>query len=196
MGALGELADDVIGPALPGAAGRNKEALTHLRDPDKLILRARRPGDASLTALQEEAALLQRIRTAGFNTPQIFEVTLARGNPALVVEKVEGIFSKKIIDRSGRGRPRVKSERVHREIHRNPRLLEALRELRSKLEVQGIDDLQFLMQDTGRIVIIDPRGFGPVVIANRDLLDALLKPPGRPRPRTRGGSKKGRFDEG
>ena len=176
--------------ATPVSAGQNKEAFSHPEDDAKLILRARAGGEKSLKELRAEVKRLEEIRAAGFDVPIIYAFAEVRGNPAIVVEKIEGIFSKKLVKRDGRGDPIIRNPTLHQEIHRNPAAVKGLERLKEKLKDRGIDDLQFLITNDGRTVIIDPRGFGPPVLANQTLLNVILGKPSKPKPSQRGGSKR------
>jgi hypothetical protein len=160
----------VLGEKLGSGGTKDVYAVTGRRD---LVLCVLKPGRPELLALQERARI-QKLRAAGLPTVSILGTTSYEGRPVLI-EKRYAQGSKEIVKLvDGRVCQIGRSELL------NKKSIEDLSRIRRALRSGPIkiDDLQFLIDADGSMVISDPKNieFGaPPSHNNLRMLELLIQ---------------------
>jgi len=108
--------------------------------------------------VKDEAEGLQLLASKGLPTVKFFGETEVSGQPALILEYIDGASSKDITDNSKN--PIAKQNAIELLNESSIRDLEAIRDslIRQNLNVT---DLQFMIRKDGRVFINDPMGVQP-----------------------------------
>jgi hypothetical protein len=136
----------------PMGEGGEKNVYEITGQPD-LVMAKRK--NKSLQQIKQEISVLDRLKALGFKVLEILGYTFHNGEPAMIMKRyAEG--SKDIVKTNDEtGQP----ERVGNSEFLNDQSIKDLKELKNKLRTEDvwINDIQFLIDSEGRIVLADIR---------------------------------------
>lgn len=153
------------------APSGNKDVYAIKDEPDKVIaiLRTGKPGKA----IQDEVRMLDELKEMGLPIVEIIEITTHNGRPAIVMKRYAQI-SKDVV-KIGNGKAKV----IGNSKYLNNKSIKDLREIRDSMVRNQIkiDDLQFLIDYDGSVVIADPLNVtkGSPSKNNLRMIDLLIK---------------------
>jgi hypothetical protein len=168
---LPEFKDIKLGKKLGSGGNKTAFEVPGREDIAIAVLEKGKPADA----INKEIGLLNELKEQGLPTVEVLGTTTHNGQPAMVMKKyAQG--SKDVVELGENGKMQI----VGQSKLLNEKSIADLRKIRSLMEEKKIkvDDLQFLIQKDGTIVIADPLKVNfktPLSTNNKKTIDLLIE---------------------